>query len=110
MKELMKLIKQFGRAKVDLSWSGVTRDPEQAHLNAIKSRDEALEKIKDLFSWFKPEDYTRVGPCWIAYKGREVTAYRNQKGTYLFSEHSENCYLKECIVLVAPLFIPELKK
>lgn len=56
--------------------------------------------------WISADEYQeigKVGPCWIVYKGRIRGALMDERGFFLFSEGSKNCFMTECITGVIPI-------
>lgn len=47
------------------------------------------------------------GYCWIQYKGRVTIAYHNHDQIFMFTQHSSNCFMTECISAVMPIIAPQ---
>ncbi len=78
------------------------------------------KKLKDMLiemgwtpptaAWIDLKEFTEKadeGPCWIAYKGKVLQAYFDDRGLFRFHKNNRNVYLRECIIAVQAIKMPQ---
>jgi len=89
----------------------VTRDNNFTDINsmAYKMRNQPMKtptwQSLNSFQWKSIESF-----CWIACKGKVIHCWYDGEGYFRFNEHSQSCYLPECILAVMPIKEPQLPK